>query len=274
MVGLRLYVTKQRLITSRKHHVSAVQRTADAVAAGEETAPRNPGEIVAVILLWLVYFMQEPIKQLEDEFIAMEQKTLLGEAAEPERMRKDLNQLRYRMLKFCRYMMPQKQTLEELHKIASQQSVLFSPEALETIGAAKANQSALTLRLKTMSYQAQLFQQELSALSQERQLGMMREAYRSQERLATTLTTLTSITVAAIPPGMFLASLAVDDDSLWEWLCSEDGSGGGEDELCLDGRPTRLQNLPRFLVPLVFALVIFLALKCWFGVSARGARNK
>ena len=69
-----------------------------------------------------------------------------------------------RMLKFCRYMMPQKQTLEELHKIASQQSVLFSPEALETIGAAKANQSALTLRLKTMSYQAQLFQQELSAL--------------------------------------------------------------------------------------------------------------
>jgi len=57
------------------------------------------------------------------------------------------------MLKFCRYMMPQKQTLEELHKIASQQSVLFSPEALETIGAAKANQSALTLRLKTMSYQ-------------------------------------------------------------------------------------------------------------------------
>ena len=94
MVGLRLYVTKQRLITSRKHHVSAVQRTADAVAAGEETAPRNPGEIVAVILLWLVYFMQEPIKQLEDEFIAMEQKTLLGEAAEPERMRKDLNQLR------------------------------------------------------------------------------------------------------------------------------------------------------------------------------------
>ena len=66
-MGLRLYVTKQRLITSRKHHVSAVQRTADAVAAGEETAPRNPGEIVAVILLWLVYFMQEPIKQLEDE---------------------------------------------------------------------------------------------------------------------------------------------------------------------------------------------------------------
>ena len=100
---------------------------------------------------------------------------------------------------------------------------------------------------------------------------MMREAYRSQERLATTLTTLTSITVAAIPPGMFLASLAVDDDSLWEWLCIEDGSGGGEDELCLDGRPTRLQNLPSFLVPLVFALAIFLALKCWFGVSARGA---
>ena len=45
----------------------------------------------------------------------------------------------------------------------------------------------------------------------------------------------------------------------------------GRSTFCEEWRPGML---PSFLVPLVFALAIFLALKCWFGVSARGARNK
>ena len=101
---------------------------------------------------------------MEEQFLGSDQQAVVNTAA----MRKQLNHLRLQMLKYCRYLMPQRECLEQLVASAAAQQSIFSKEAVETIEGAKSNHDALTLRLKTMSYQAQVLQQELASLGQER----------------------------------------------------------------------------------------------------------
>ena len=197
MVGLRCWITETKLITSRKERVNALARTKDMIMAREDTAPSSPGEIISVVILYLVHAMEAPIISLEHDFVKLEERSLTGVSVDAGSMRKDLNGMRLRMLKFCQYLIPQRDCLQQLVDIAQTHPFIFSHEAVETIIGAKSNHDSLTLRLKTMSYQAQNLQQELAALS--------------QERLASGITKLTIISAAAIAPNMFLMSMAIPD---------------------------------------------------------------
>jgi zinc transporter len=77
MVGLRMWIGPRRLITVRRRFLKSVAYTRDELAQlGDDEEAWTVGQVVARILVHLMHFFREPLKDLEDKIASIEERTL------------------------------------------------------------------------------------------------------------------------------------------------------------------------------------------------------
>lgn len=109
MVSARLWIEKDRIVSSRRRRLLSVQDTVEAVKANP---PASAGAVVAILADCLVERMSDIIDQLEARVAELEAVAM----EEPNReMRSQLAALRREAIALRRYLAPQREALSRLH---------------------------------------------------------------------------------------------------------------------------------------------------------------
>jgi zinc transporter len=109
MVSLRLFVTGQRVISTRRRRLLSIRDLIDALQRQE--GPRNAGELTAMLADRLIERMSDVINDLEERVDTLEE--LIEDGAGQE-MRGDISELRSETIKLRRYLAPQREALNRL----------------------------------------------------------------------------------------------------------------------------------------------------------------
>lgn len=109
MVGLRLWVEADRIITARKPRLMAIQDVRETLGSGR--SPRGTGTLLAAIAARLTARMAPIISDLEDRVDDLEDELL---TAETRQTRSRLQSVRREAIKLRRYLYPQKDALAYL----------------------------------------------------------------------------------------------------------------------------------------------------------------
>lgn len=113
MVSIRLFVTEGRVYSARRRRLKAVGDLEDALKAG--TGPAGMGELVVRIVHLLVDRMQPTFTALEDMIDSIEEEMEEKTGAE---LRAALMELRREVVRYRRYLLPQRDALGRLRMSA------------------------------------------------------------------------------------------------------------------------------------------------------------
>jgi zinc transporter len=109
MIGIRIWVEKDRVITSFRRELRSVADVRAALEAGE--GPKSAVEIVTFLAHRLVSRMTETVDNLEESIDGLEEELIAGIRGET---RFALSNLRRQIIALRRYMAPQRDALAEL----------------------------------------------------------------------------------------------------------------------------------------------------------------
>ncbi len=109
MVALRMYISKQRIITMRRHRVMAVTDTHESIISGN--GPETSSEFFIAVLDRLTERIADIITDIEDQLAEVEDKIVFDDT---ESLRPQLSELRRQSISLRRYIAPQRDMLARL----------------------------------------------------------------------------------------------------------------------------------------------------------------
>ncbi|MGB0722127.1 MAG: zinc transporter ZntB [Gammaproteobacteria bacterium] len=109
MVSIRLFSTRQRVISTRRRRLLSIRDVRDALAQGR--GPGNSGELVALLADRLTDRMGDVINMLEERIDTLEERVVEGAGQE---VRPGILELRREIIKLRRYLAPQREALARL----------------------------------------------------------------------------------------------------------------------------------------------------------------
>lgn len=109
MVGLRIWVEKDRVISVRQRQVMAINDLRDSIGRGR--GPRSSGTLLAAIANYLTVRIGPVIETLEDRVDELEDEILTAETREA---RGRLQDIRRETIKLRRYLFPQRDALSQI----------------------------------------------------------------------------------------------------------------------------------------------------------------
>jgi zinc transporter len=109
MVGIRIWVEENRIISLRHRHLSAVQDVRFAIE--EKRGPRDAGDLLATLVGRLIERIEPVIAKLEDEVDGLEDAILIGQNRS---QRTELLHFRRTAIALRRYLAPQRQVMARL----------------------------------------------------------------------------------------------------------------------------------------------------------------
>ncbi|SEI84336.1 zinc transporter [Allopseudospirillum japonicum] len=110
MVSIRLWVEKDRIISTRKRQLQSVQDLLRRIE--QQQAPNTPGEFIAALTENLTWRMRDTIEGYEETLADLEEKVLSGGHDE---VKNELSTLRRHLITLRRYLAPQRDALTRLH---------------------------------------------------------------------------------------------------------------------------------------------------------------
>lgn len=109
MVGLRMLVSKQRVITLRHHRLMAINDIREATEKGE--GPTNAGDLVVASAGRLVERMGTVIEEIDERIDGLESSVLKSHSSE---LRSELVEIRQQAIALRRYLAPQRDVVSRL----------------------------------------------------------------------------------------------------------------------------------------------------------------
>ncbi|MGB0713049.1 MAG: zinc transporter ZntB [Gammaproteobacteria bacterium] len=109
MVSIRLYATRQRVLSTRRRPLLSVRDLRDALGRG--SGPTSSGELVAMLADRLTERMADVIDQLEERIDDIDERVVDGGGQE---VRPAILELRRELIKLRRYLAPQREALSRL----------------------------------------------------------------------------------------------------------------------------------------------------------------
>lgn len=110
MVSIRLWVEKDRIISTRKRQLQSVQDLLRQI--DQQQAPQTTGEFIAALTENLTWRMRDTIEGYEETLADLEEKVLNGGQDE---VKNELSALRRQIITLRRYLTPQRDALTRLH---------------------------------------------------------------------------------------------------------------------------------------------------------------
>lgn len=112
MVGIRLWVTKDRIISARRRTLQAIVAIRKDLEAGR--GPETTGEFITTLADKLARRMEPVIEKIQDEVDDLEDTLVADEAAHRSDMRASLARLRRQAIMLRRYIAPQRDAIARL----------------------------------------------------------------------------------------------------------------------------------------------------------------
>lgn len=123
MVSIRVWLERDRIITTRRRRLQTSGEIRDAIVAGE--GPASPGEFLCLLVELLVDRIGEAVDELDEQIDAMEESA--GERNIPE-LRHALSDLRRQTAHLRRFLAPQRDALDRL--VRQPDPILAEPDNL------------------------------------------------------------------------------------------------------------------------------------------------
>jgi zinc transporter len=120
MVSIRLWFSKDKVISTRHRTLLSVKDIANDFTAGE--GPKTPAQFVSLLAERLIARMSETIEEIEDKVSEIEESILLSSNYS---LRNELSDLRRQIISLRRYLSPQREAMQQL---LSEKVTLFSSE--------------------------------------------------------------------------------------------------------------------------------------------------
>ena len=212
MVGIRLWIGPNRLITVRRRFLKSVAYARDELQQEDKDGARTVGEVVARILVHLMHFFRQPLKEFEDTIASLEER-VLQDGADLEQLRKELNEFRRRVLLLLRFVLPQNDALDQFVTVTQKSTFadIFDVDTQDTIRQAASPHAGYVATLQNLSQRAALVQGELVQIRSE-QAAML------QDKLNNTLYMLTIISACTIPSSFILGAIGTTpEEGDGEW---------------------------------------------------------
>lgn len=109
MVSIRLHLTKNRIISTRKRKLISVQDVCDKIESGN--GPKNNAELMLFLNDRITYRISEAVANIEDELDGLEEQVI---GTESRLLRPKLAELRRQVTMIRRYLAPQREALYRL----------------------------------------------------------------------------------------------------------------------------------------------------------------
>lgn len=111
MVGIRIWIDKQRIISTRRRHILAAKDMVDALNSG--TGPIRPGDFLAMLAAALMVRMQDTISDTEDCVDSIEEELISSSSYD---LRNKISAVRRTVISLRRYLAPQRDALLQMHQ--------------------------------------------------------------------------------------------------------------------------------------------------------------
>lgn len=111
MVAIRIWLEKDRIISSRRRRLLSVQDTVNEL--GEKKGPRSSGEALVVLIGHLADRIGDFVNTIEDRVAEIEDEE---EPSSVERRRRELSQVRRQIASVRRFLSPQRDALDRLYR--------------------------------------------------------------------------------------------------------------------------------------------------------------
>ncbi|RTE65439.1 zinc transporter ZntB [Amphritea opalescens] len=111
MVGIRIWIDKTRIISTRRRYMLAAKDMVDALAAN--AGPTNPGDFLTMISAALMVRMQETINETEDSVDSIEEELVSSSSYD---LRNKISAVRRIVISLRRYLAPQRDALLQMHQ--------------------------------------------------------------------------------------------------------------------------------------------------------------
>eukprot|EP00937_MAST-01D_sp_MAST-1D-sp2_P007347 g7347.t1 len=194
MVNLHILVTPGRVLSTRHNFVRAVQRVRTQLMDPQLTGPRTAGQAVAEIVFGLIHGMRDPVERLELQLAEFEHRSLADDV-KPSVLRRQLNELRRRIISLVRYILPQSHALEDLKQCLKEHADIFDASATGTLERTATLQNGVLRRLQALADRCKVVESDLAA--------------QLQQKLNSTLFILTIVSAASVPPSFLMGALSI-----------------------------------------------------------------
>ncbi|NVK11266.1 MAG: zinc transporter ZntB [Gammaproteobacteria bacterium] len=125
MVTIRLWITENTVVSTRRRRLLSAAALADLIANGQ--GPESPAELICEIAEKLLSRMRETLSDLLDDIDEIEEQYAEGDA---KTLRDQLGDCRRKTIVFKRYLSPQRDALKSLFELSKGR---FTPEESERI---------------------------------------------------------------------------------------------------------------------------------------------
>lgn len=154
MVSIRLWVTPQRVVSTRHRKLLSAGDIALELEAGR--GPKSPNELVVQLTSLLISRMNHTIEEIEEKVSVIEEGVLGNNGNE---LRNDIADLRRQIISLRRYLSPQK---EAMNQLLSEKISLFSPQDRVLLRETTDHLTRLLEDLDSVRESAAVTQEELS----------------------------------------------------------------------------------------------------------------
>ncbi len=161
MVSVRLWIDPHRIISVRRRKVRALQDIDERLRHG--TGPKHSGDFITQLISRLSERMRPVIDGLDDETDAVEEKMLTSETQ--TQLREEIVEIRMQAIMFRRYMVPQRDVIQELEQIDLD---WLSPENRRTLQEEWQHVSRYVEDLEAIRERAQIVKDELASIIADR----------------------------------------------------------------------------------------------------------
>ncbi|MDO6562362.1 zinc transporter ZntB [Amphritea sp. 1_MG-2023] len=111
MVGIRIWIDKHRIISTRRRHMLAAKDMTETLAAG--TGPISSGDFLAMLSAALMVRMQDTINDTEDSVDSIEEELVSSSSYD---LRNKISAVRRIVISLRRYLAPQRDALIQMHQ--------------------------------------------------------------------------------------------------------------------------------------------------------------
>jgi len=115
MVSVRVWIEQHRVISNRRNRLLAVQDIRDAMATGDHL--KGPGDLITRLCRNLLDRMEPTILDLADRADELEEQVLTSETDD---IRKELAAIRHRAIRLRRFVVPQRDAIEQLRVLRTE----------------------------------------------------------------------------------------------------------------------------------------------------------
>jgi len=188
MVGIRMWLSPTRIITSRHRRLATVKDIRDALAAGR--GPRNTGDFLASMADGLIERMGAVVTELDDQVDDLEEKMLTEQSAN---LRANLSDIRKTAITLRRYLAPQREAMSRL--LAERTSWLGEREVM---------------RLREVADRLTRHVEDLDAARERAVVTQEELNTRLNERTNKTLYVLTVVSAVLLPPTLLSGLMGIN----------------------------------------------------------------